>query len=426
MLSGNILEGQVLSLKNAIDQGLRNNEDIRIGENNLGLSTFKIKEAYANLFPSISAFGQFQKRRGGQFIEQQAQFVNDALTDNFFGSIDASITLFDGLRNVNAIHQSKFLQKSNQEALKRTKQDVVFRVSSQYLECLLQKELVEIVRNNLNTQQTILEKIEEEVRLGIRPEIDLLLQRSEVAKMNLELTKAIGVLNTSKFLLSDLIGMKPTFTFEVEEPDFLDQEAIPMSIDSARIPIERRSDFLKSLHDIEAAAINRQVASAQRWPRLSAFYSINSGYNSGFINDFARQIDDNRLNEYGLRLSIPIFDGLKNIGAQKTAQVTYDNALLANQKLERQIKQEILRAQQSYQEAYMNNELSIKQLEYAEEAYLLETERLNLGMSDVERYSRATEEIVKSRSQMVQSKYTLMFQKIFLEYTAGTLSTQVN
>ena len=423
LLLQNICHSQTITLEEALGAALKNNEDLTIQQNNLNVSLLKVKEAYASLLPSINGFGQFQKRKGGQFIEQQAQFVNDALTDNFFGSLDANIILFNGFKNINTISQSKHTKNANNQGLERTKQDIVFQVSTLYLDCLIKKELAGIFQNNINTQKNILEKIEEESRLGVRPEIDLLLQKSEVEKMNLELLKAKGQLKNVKLRLADLIGIDPTSEFDIIEPLKLSNQVDnSTNLDSASIDYSKRADYLKSLSEIDAAKNGKKIESSGSLPNLSAFYSYNSGYNSGFLNDFSRQIDDNLLNEYGIRLNIPIFNGLKNSSAKKQAEANYANAQLTNQKLKRQIKQEILNAQQAYKEAFLNKELAKKQLEYAEQVFALETERLDLGMSDVERFSRATEAIVQSRSTMIQAKYTLLFQKVFLEYALGTLS----
>lgn len=416
---------QTLTLQEAIASAMDKNEDIAVQENNLEMALFKVKEAYAGLLPTLEGYGQFQKRKGGQFIEQQAQFVNDALTDNFFGTLDANLTLFNGFDKQNRIRQSKHLREAGSMSLARTKQDVAFQVSTAYLECLINKELTLILENNLSAQQQILNKVTEEAALGTRPEIDLLLQRSEVEKNRLALLNAMGELKTSKLKLSSLMGSDPKTDFEVVEPfDVLDgvwNGQTLETVDTLDVDYQKRPDYKQSRYNIEAARNKVRLQSSGLYPRLNAFYSYNSGYNSGFINDFSQQLNDNLLNEYGISLGIPIFSGLKNRGMRKQAIMEHDNAVLANQKLQRQIKQEVLLAIQNYREALQEDKQAAKQLDYAEQVFALETERLRLGMSDVERYSRATEDIIESRSRRVQAKYKLLFQKLFLEYAMGTL-----
>ncbi len=417
---------QTLTLQDAIKSAIDKNEDIAIQENNLEMALFKVKEAYAGLLPTVEGYGQFKKRKGGQFIEQQAQFVKDALTDNFYGSIDANLTLFNGFNKQNSIKQSKHLRDASTKALKRTKQDIVLQVSTAYLECLVNKELKGILENNLLSQKEILKKVKEEAKLGARPEIDFLLQQSEVEKIQLELLKAKGLLKTSKLKLSSSIGTDPNTDFDIIEPLYLSESiSNAKTLDTTAIDYQNRPDYLQLQSNIKASKNKVRIQSSGLFPNLSAFYSYNSGYNSGYIDDFSQQLDGNLLNEYGLSLTVPIFSGLRNKSARKQAIMEYDNAVLANQKLKRQIKQEILQAVQNYKEALQEDTQAEKQLEYAEEVFALETERLQLGMSDVERYSRATEAIIQSRATRVQAKYKLLFQKLFLEYAMGTLKSTI-
>lgn len=422
---GPLCFGQTLTLQEAIGSAMANNEDIAMQENNLDMALYKVKEAYAGLLPTLEGFGQFQKRKGGQFIEQQAQFVNDALTDNFFGTFDADLTLFNGLKNHNSIKRSKHLREANSMALVRTKQDVVFQVSTAYLECLVNKELTLIQQNNLVAQQEILTKVDEEAQLGTRAEIDLLLQRTEVEKGQLALLRAQGDLKTAKLKLMGLIGMGPDSDFDIVEPFHLSNRLWDMeALDTVSIDYQKRPDYLQSNSAMDASKDEIRIQSSGLLPTLSAFYSYNSGYNSGFINDFSQQLNDNLLNEYGLRLRVPIFLGLKNRSARKKAAIDYDNKLLADRKLKRQIEQEVLQAVQDYKEALQEDKQTEIQLQYAERVYDLETERLMLGMSDVERYARATEDIVQSRSEKTQTHFKVLFQGLFLQYAMGVLSVE--
>tara|TARA_R110002051_G_scaffold181774_1_gene251255 strand:+ start:21324 stop:22667 length:1344 start_codon:yes stop_codon:yes gene_type:complete len=416
----------VITLDEAIEQSLFHNQDIIIQENNLKASVYKIKETYSRLLPSLSTFGQFQVRKGGQFIEQQSEFVNNAQTDNFYGAIDASINIFNGFNNLNSIQESKNNKDAQAQLLKRTKQDLILEISTLYLKCLISKELILIVENNLKTQETILEKVAKESELGKRAEIDLYLQKAEIEKLKLELLKANGIFNNDKSSLTSLMGSEPNSNIEVIEPLKLKPEILFDStntkLDSLyRIALEKRPDFIRANSNIKAAKNRIRIQGSSILPTLSAFYSYNTGYNSGFINDFSTQIDDNLLNEYGLRLSIPLFNNLKGRSARQQAKVDFYNAELEKEKLELQIKQQIAVAHQNYLEALKTLIQTEKQLTHAELVYDLETERFDLGVSDIKRYSEATDDIIKARSDAIQAKYTLMFQEIFLKYALGSL-----
>jgi outer membrane protein len=422
----NAQDSSVLTLEEDVHQGLGNNPDLSIQENNYKLALFKVKEAYSRVLPSVNGFGQFQIRKGSQFIEQQAQFVKNARTDNVFGTVDANLPLFNGLNTLYSIKEAKSNKDASEHKLLRTKQDVVFQISTQYLKCLINKELMEIAQANLKTQETTLLKIEQEASLGLRAEVDVLLQKAQVEKNRLELLRIKGSFQNENLILTSLMGLVPNPQIEVTEPLHLTETQSgqwTFPLDSIYAVSElKRADLLESTHDIRSAKSRLKIKNSEFYPEISLFYSYNTRYNSGFIEEFSNQIDGNLLNEYGLRLTIPIFNNLKNSADRKQAKMEYENTMHADEQLRRDIKQQVAMAYQNYLEAKNAKKLALNQLEYAEEAYNLETERFQLGMSDITRYTKATEDIVKARSEMVQAKYTVMFQSLFLEYAVGSLN----
>lgn len=418
----------ILTLDEAIEQGLSNNQDVLIQKNDLKASVYKIKKAYSRLLPNVSTFGQFQIRKGGQFIEQRSEFVNNAKTENFYGGIDASIDIFKGFSNLNSIQESRNNKNAQEQLLNRTRQDMILEISSLYLKCLISKEQITILEDNLKTQQAILHKVKSETELGKRAEIDLFLQKAEIERIELEILKAKGVFNNNKLSLTASIGIEPTTNLEVVEPFLLnDKDVINMedrTMDKLyKTALDKRPDLLQAESIIKAAKNRIRIQGSTILPTLSAFYSYNSGYNSGFINDLSTQINDNLLNEYGLRLSIPLFNNLKGRSARQQAKVDFFNAELEKEKLELQVKQQIAVACQNYLEAIKALQLTEKQLENADLVFELETERFDLGISDIKRYSEATDDIIKSRSDAIQARYTLIFQEIFLQYAQGILGS---
>jgi outer membrane protein TolC len=68
--------------------------------------------------------------------------------------------------------------------------------------------------------------------------------------------------------------------------------------------------------------------------------------------------------------------------------------------------------------------VSLDQLKSAEIAFQYETERYNLGVTDFVTYLNANRVFVQSQTDKASAEYRLVFQKILLDYAAGTLKPE--
>jgi len=179
-------------------------------------------------------------------------------------------------------------------------------------------------------------------------------------------------------------------------------------------------------------------------PSLAAFGNIGSGYNyqhgvpttitlpSGEVIDnpnyprpFAEQFRTNNVSkQYGLQLSIPIFNGLQNKAAAVQQKTTYRNNILTRQNLELQIRNDVLKAVRNYELVRKSFAVTTDQLTAAEQAYGLETERYNLGVTNFVDYISANRVLVQAQTDKASAEYKLVFQRIMLEYAVGTLKPE--
>ncbi|MDX1672882.1 MAG: TolC family protein, partial [Balneolaceae bacterium] len=186
-----------ISLEEAIDIALENNYTLKQAENNLDLASTQVRSEKADYLPSLSSSLSGNKSIGRQFNEVTGEFGD--LTINSFGSsLNTSIPIFNGFENLNSLKSSQFNAESRRESLQRTRETVIFETASRYLQVLLDKELLEIARENLESQRKQLEQIEAQVEVGSRPTVDLYNQEATVANQELEVTNRENALSLSR------------------------------------------------------------------------------------------------------------------------------------------------------------------------------------------------------------------------------------
>jgi len=419
-----------LTFPEAIKIALKNNVNLKQQKNQLDASSMQRTSSMARLGPSVSLNGNLGRNDGNSFNQQEGRVVN-GVVDFMSGSLDANMVLFNGMNRLNAYRQSKSQLESQIHSIERTNQDVIQLVSTQYLQCLLDQQLLKIDKTNLETQKKQLNQIKEQTEAGSRAKVDVYNQEFQVKNAELTVLRSEFRLRNDKATLSQTLQLDPDVDYEVEEPEWNVNEASmsQQQLDELyTVALNSRSDYLQAKSAAEAARFGYMSQSGTYYPRISAFFSYGSQYNDvrGQENrTFDQQFfEDNLQTTYGLSFTIPIFGGFQTRSAVVQSKVNHKNAELDVENLENTVKSDVLRAYQNYQDAVQAYEASKAQLEAAKLSYNLEEERYNLGISDLVQFTQANQALIGAQADMAQSTYTLLFQNILLQYATGTLKVE--
>ena len=148
-----------LTYEKAIQIALKQNVDLRTRQNEMIAVKAEKDQSRGEIAPSISANINGFKSNGNTFLQQKGETINTK-SQNLNGSFDASMNLFSSFSQVNKVKRANDNFQAQQQLVKRTSQDVVFQVTTQYLQVLLDQELLEIAEDNLKTQEKLYEQIE--------------------------------------------------------------------------------------------------------------------------------------------------------------------------------------------------------------------------------------------------------------------------
>src|SRR6185295_13996581 len=111
---------------------------------------------------------------------------------------------------------------------------------------------------------------------------------------------------------------------------------------------------------------------------------------------------NNVYKQYGLQLQIPIFNGLQNRTNYKIQQTTYENNQLNRKNLEYQIKNDVIRSVRNFEGAKKAYVISVDQLQSADYAFQLETERYNLGVTNFVDFTNANRVLIQAQTDKAQ------------------------
>jgi len=420
-----------LTFKEAVKIGLDRNPTLNQEKNNLVTSTVTKTSSLLQLTPSVSVNGNAGRNDGNSFNQQQGAVVNGIL--DFVGAnINASMPLFNGLNNLNTYRQSANQLDAQAQLVNRTSQDVIRNVAAQFLVCLLDQQLLLIQQRNLETQQRQYEQISEQVAAGSRAEVDLINQEFQVKNAELLVLRAANTLRNDKLVLAQTIQLDPSVPFELAEPEW-DLNSVVEELDLNTLyatALDRRGDLASARFTEKATYLGYQATKGTYFPRVSLFAQYGSRYNyvhptetfTPVNRTFEQQFfEDNLQLTYGMSFFIPIYGGLSTRSTVVRNKMAYQNARLTTENTELTVKSDVQRAYQNYYDVRANYDATVAQLKAAELTFMLEQERYNLGITDIVSLTQANQNYTRAQADYASAKYTLLFQKILINYATGTL-----
>lgn len=420
-----------LTFEEAVKIGLKNNVLLNTQKNNLYLSEARKLQGYANFMPSLSATA-FAQRVSGLQIDPTTGQGSNINADNISGSINANYTLFNGFNRLNLFKQASYAEDAQNAFISRTEQDVIFNVSSQYLQVLLDQELLKIAEENLNAQRVLREQISGFVSVGSRAEADFYTQDAIVKNLEVTYLRAKVTLENDRSLLSQTLQLDPIASFAVVKPqvDLSFDNISKLSLDSLiKVAMANRKDLRQQELLVDAFKFSMRGNTAGYYPSLVLFGSYGSTYFVSSDNpspaSFNEQFTKNNPQvAYGVQLRIPIWDQFQTRTNRITQKVTMKNTALIHDNLVKTIQIDVQRAWKNYDAAIEAYKASLAQFEAADLALRVQTESYSLGIASQVVVAQATQTYVQGLASRAQAETTLAFQRIMLQYAMGTLKPE--
>jgi len=421
-----------LSIEDAVKIGLKNGILLNQQKNNLELNVMQRNYNIAGLGPTLNFQSSAQRVYGNTFIQQTGHVINGKV-DNAYGQLSANINLFNGFSQVNRVRQAASALDAQSFYVNRTAQDIINTVSTQYLQVLLDVELIKIANENWEALKKQLEQIKEQVNLGAKSPVDEYNQDSQAKGGEIRLIQAQINLVADKALLTQTLLLDPNDEFEVVKPDWDmnlagEKEDLEPLFSTA---LKNRGDYLRALKNEESAKYGMKALKATMLPTLSMYSNIFSQYNYVYTDvnsSFDQQVKNDNLKKItGFSLYVPIFGGNQNFQNRTNyvqQKITYLNNLQLRKNAEVQVKTDVMKAYENMQLYSKWFNATVGQVKAAETALELERERYTLGATSFVEYANANRVYVQAATDKAQAEYKLLFQKVMIDYAAGTLKPE--
>jgi outer membrane protein len=421
-----------LTLEEAIDIALQQNVTIQQAKNNLGRNQADLRSAYGAFLPNLNGTSNANMNTGQQFNQSTLRFETQT-SYSMSGGLSTNVPIFTGWQNISNLRRARIDQDVSQSDYDRLKEDLIFETASEFLQVLLNEQLLGIAKENLETSQKQLEQVDAQVEVGMRPIVDLFNQEAVVANNELLVIQRENALKLSKVRVTRILQLDPLVEYEFVTPGIDEQNITPQIFDLTEL-IETALANRKDIKSQELRILSTQQAlrgaRSGWWPRLSAGANLNTNYSDTYFQgtrSFSEQFFDERITySVGFSLQIPIFDRFQTSSNVANRRIDMKNAVLGLQDRKSLVFQEISQAYNDYVSYAQELASTEKALIAAEKAFETQQERYNVGSATLIELTTANNEFVNAASNRVQVIYRFVFQEKLLDYYLGRITDDIS
>ncbi|MGV4438969.1 TolC family protein [Ornithobacterium rhinotracheale] len=429
LFSLGLAQNQQWSLEQMVAYAKQHNLNLQQNRINTQLIDNRVTAANRQKLPTVSASignGLIAGVQGVPITNSNQQYVGKTngfqLYQNSL-SVSANMLLYNHGRLKLNEEKAKLDAQAAQEDLKALENQLTLQILNQYLNVLLQKELVLNFQQKLKLSENQLEQTQKLFNGGAIPLSNVYESKTQLARSKQNVATAEVNVQEALFNLAQLLQLKDTESFDVitlnlsENPqqliDNIDQVIAHAYQNQPRIKnVEIKAQ--SSLKDIE-------LAKTEFWPSLSASYGIGTNYraylNKGIDSD--RLFDqwwNNHTHNFGLNLNIPIFN--KNL-----TKLNVENAELQAQMAEKDIEIKKQQLKEEIQKAYFNTSSNYQKFIAVQEAVKsaevsmdFAQKSLDAGKITLYDFNQAAERLFSAKSELLQAKYNYIFSLKVLDF----------
>jgi outer membrane protein len=448
-----------LTIKQCVDLAIQNNLQVQQSQLQLEQSGVLFKQSKDNLLPQINATLTQGQNYGRSISNVDNSYVNQQFGQGNYG-VGANLLLFNGLSLQNSIKQNALAYDASKMDLQQQKDNITLNVILAYLTVLSNQETLDIARGQAAVDSAQVVRLEIQNEQGAIPPATLYDLKGQYASDLVNVVNADNALQTAKINLFNVMNVpyQKSATYEMvnmnadvsdlrNSPDSIFQNALQI------IPNIKASDLRVASYQKSIA-----VARGKYYPSLSLYGNLNSLWNStavttfqgapivnetkdyvtiatqnyqvnapGFESttqktSFGDQLNNNRFQNFGLQLNIPILNYLSVRNNVKTAKLNYENAKVIANSSRNLLQQQVEMAWENLRSAYGQYKGYVEQVKAYGESFRTAEIRFNAGAITSVDYVIAKNNYDRANINLSVARYAYIFRTKILEYYQGRLS----
>lgn len=435
-----------VTYREAVQISLRQNTSLQRARRSADVQGAEATRQTMDFLPSLQLSNNVSRTFGRSFSQQEGEILSQ--TSNFVdigGS--ASLQLFNGFEKWASLEQAQQEEAASRRQVDRARKTAVFGVVDRFVTLLQNQTLMQVRRQELETQEELLEQVQKLVEVGRRPKSDLYQQQAARAEAEAALVDARRQERIAETELISFLHLDPSGRYAFEAPTFPDSTqtgnlqtapagdaiADELQLDSLmNTALAQRADLRALQRTVAAQEQGVRVAESGRWPSLSLSFDYGSDWSSNaerprpggdgsFRPSFFTQLGDRRGGGVSLSMSVPVFSRLQPTTQVQSARVALDNARYDLRDQRQTVALQVRQALLEYRSAMARVRATQQRLEAARRAREATRRRYELGAATFVELTQAASTFVSARSSHVRARFSAVRARQLIDYQTGTL-----
>lgn len=401
-------QGNPWSLTKCMEMALQNTIEIKIRQLEIKRTEKSQNSVLNRMLPTVNLYGE-QGYNFGSTIDPSTngRVSSNIQNDNFYLNARTNLIDFNAFANAKKDKINIELAKAQKEVIEN---EYKLQLLESYYQALYTQELLKIQKEQLKQASFNLNRVTKEVAIGSKPQSDLYdmqLSFSDEENRNLETEQLYKI---KKIELFQLMNVTDIAVDEVALEPYFKERAAEDFADTLNNPKIKLTE-LNYQNSLKSISLER----ASNLPILSAYYGYSTFYyktlnqSNSNTDSFQNQLEDNKSQQVGMLLNIPIFNGFRNNKRINASKIESEKAKLNIEQAKQQLdKQLVLEEQNKSNYLQLQNKLVEKQ-GYAKASLTTTQAKFSSGKVEAIVYSSV-------KNQLLSAEYEVLKNNLQLQY----------
>jgi outer membrane protein TolC len=435
-LTSLVAQNPALSLEDCINIALKSNPSININRN-LNLSAEEdVLSSYSGILPLLNLSANSGRYEAGKketegdnivgFDSTTQQFIYERgiisqpgyVTDFNQLSLSLNQNLVDGGEWWNAIKYAKSQKRSSDYNLESVINTVVQNVQERYFDLLKQQKLLEVNELAVQRSQDQLDKTQKMFELGAVAKVDVFRSKVNLGNDKIQMLLQKNALISAKNNLNLIMGRDPNAPISIKT-EFSLKPAYGNLDELIETAWQNNPDLKRSEEDIYGYDLQVSRSYAALWPSLGAFFNYNRS--NEFIERVYSGFDKNWTMNYGLGISVNLFNGFRDKTRIQKSKLAVRSAQEEFEELKRTTRGAIIQLIDNYNSYLQIIDINEDNLEAAKEEYRLAEERYRIGSGTALEVREAQVNLTRAEETLVAAQYNARITQAQLEQKLGII-----
>ena len=368
----------------------------------------------------------------GRGINPETNVYNNVTTFNNYYNLYASLTVFDGMRTVNAFRQARLLRRAADSAVAKARDAKAIEVMQLYAEAAYAEASISLAVQKLDESRQLLTRTQRMMELGTKSRPDVAQIEAQVAEDDYALTHQRNEATRTLLALKAAMNFPADSAMAIDcSPSTLWRGSAEQAMGNDGAGTDNAAAICSAFESVSpelATALADERSARYSWlqqrgallPSVSIEGGISTNYyqnlsQKGSVDAFATQLKNNRGEYFGISLSIPIFTA-SSWRAARRAKSSWQQAQLKLDDTRRRLHDDIFQAVMDRDGYVKEVAQMVRKVASDSLAHHLNARKYDEGMLSTFELHTSSQTLLQSKIKLLQMQLLLAIKQRLVDY----------